>query len=323
MNIEEDQIVCKHFKILKKIGSGGFGEIFLALNTLTNEEVAVKCESPDLKHPQLFYEAKLYQYMHADTNTVEKGIPKIYYAAVENGMNVMVMDICGPSLESLHKMCGGYFSMKTTLMIVDSLLSRIEYFHSRQFIHRDIKPENFLIGAGKKAHKIFIIDFGLCKKYVDRENNHIPYREDKGLTGTARYASINSHLGIEQSRRDDMLALGYLFVYCAKGQLPWQNLKANTKQDKNGRILEKKISTPIEVLCKGLPPVFGRYIAYCQTLKFEQKPDYDFCREMFKNFMEKLKYDFDYDYDWIKKGVLLKKMDEKDGPINTSASPVK
>ena len=112
--------------------------------------------------------------------------------------NVLVMDLMGPSLESLFNQTLRKFSLKTVLMLIDQMISRIEYIHNRHFIHRDIKPDNFCIGLNKTSHKIFLLDFGLAKRYIQRDGKHIPYREGKNLTGTARYASINTHLGIEQ-----------------------------------------------------------------------------------------------------------------------------
>lgn len=171
--------------------------------------------------------------------------------------------------------------------------------HSKNFIHRDVKPDNFLMGLGKKGNLVYIIDFGLAKKYRDaRTHEHIAYRENKNLTGTARYASINTHLGIEQSRRDDMESLGYVLMYFNLGQLPWQGLKAATKRQKYERISEKKMSTPIEVLCRGFPTQFATYLNFCRSLRFDDKPDYSYLRQLFRSLFHRQGYVYDYVFDW-------------------------
>ncbi|KAF6040883.1 CSNK1E [Bugula neritina] len=153
-----------------------------------------------LKHPQLHIESKIYRILRGGV-----GISAIRWCGVEGDYRVMVMELLGPSLEDLFTYCNRKFSLKTVLLLADQLISRVEYIHSRNFLHRDVKPANFLMGLGERDNLVHVIDFGLAKKYRDsKTHQHIAYRENKNLTGTPRYVSLNTHFGIEQSRRDDM-----------------------------------------------------------------------------------------------------------------------
>ncbi|KAF5742987.1 earlier flowering 1 [Tripterygium wilfordii] len=289
-----ERIVGGKYKLGRKIGSGSFGEIHLATHIDTFEIVAIKIENNRTKHPQLLYEAKLYNILQGGS-----GIPNIKWSGVDGEDNVLVIDLLGPSLEDLFVYCGRKFSLKSVLMLADQMITRIEYVHSKGFLHRDIKPDNFLMGLGRKANQVYIIDFGLAKRYRDATTNrHIPYRENKNLTGTARYASCNTHLGIEQSRRDDLESLGYVLQYFLRGSLPWQGLKAATKKQKYDKICEKKLSTPIEVLCKSHPVEFASYFHYCHSLTFDQRPDYGFLKRLFRDLFAREGYEFDYIFDW-------------------------
>lgn len=287
-------VIAQKYRLVRKIGSGSFGDIYLAINIATGEEVAVKLEPMKARHPQLLYESKLYKVLQGGL-----GIPHIRWYGQERDYNVLVMDLLGPSLEDLFNFCSRRFTMKTVLMLADQMIGRIEYVHSKNFIHRDIKPDNFLMGIGRHCNKLFLIDYGLAKKYRDsRTRLHISYREDKNLTGTARYASINAHLGIEQSRRDDMESMGYVLMYFNRGSLPWQGLKAATKKQKYEKISEKKMSTPVEVLCKGFPAEFAMYLNYCRGLRFEEQPDYMYLRQLFRILFRTLNHQYDYTFDW-------------------------
>jgi serine/threonine protein kinase len=279
----------------KKLGSGAFGDIYLGINTKLNEEVAIKLEPTKAKHPQLFYESKLYLALQGGV-----GIPNVHWCGTQGNYNIMIIDLLGPSLEDLFNFCKRKFTLKTVVMLGDQMISRIEFIHSRNFLHRDIKPDNFLIGIGKKKNQIYAIDFGLAKRYRDPKTGlHIPYRDGKSLTGTARYASINTHLGIEQSRRDDLESLAYVLVYFLIGELPWQGLKAKNMKEKYEKIMEKKISTPIEVLCKTFPEEFQVFIHYTRDLRFEDRPDYGFVKKLLKTIMEREKIEIDFNFDWV------------------------
>ncbi|KAH0905572.1 hypothetical protein HID58_037399 [Brassica napus] len=289
-----DRVVGGKFKLGRKLGSGSFGEIFLGVNVQSGDEVAVKLEPLRSRHPQLHYESKIYMFLQGGS-----GIPHLKWFGVEGEYNCMVIDLLGPSLEEFFNYCSRSFSLKTVLMLADQMLNRVEYMHIRGFLHRDIKPDNFLMGVGRRANQVYIIDYGLAKKYRDLQTHkHIPYRENKNLTGTARYASVNTHLGIEQSRRDDLESLGYMLMYFLRGSLPWQGLRAGTKKEKYDRISEKKRLTPVEVLCKSFPPEFTSYFLYVRSLRFEDKPDYSYLKRLFRDLFIREGYQFDYVFDW-------------------------
>ena len=221
------------YEVKKKIDSGAFGEVYAAKSLDSEQCVALKIERQDAKHQQLLFEAKLLRMLEG------RGIPEMKGVILEGNYNIMVMQYLGPSLEKLFTYCGRKFTLKTVLMIAIQMLERIEHVQSCNFIHRDIKPENFWIDR-HAAGKIYILDFGLSKRFRRaKTGEHIPYKEGKNLTGTARYASLNTHNGIEQSRRDDLESVGYVLLYFVLGKLPWQNLSMKSKKEKFDAIKAK------------------------------------------------------------------------------------
>jgi len=291
-----DIIVGGKYRIRHKIGSGSFGDIYLGVNIHTKEQMAIKLENKNTKYPQLMYEYKVYCSLKPSV-----GFPSVYWCGTAGKCNVMVMDLLGDSLESLYNKCGRKFSLKTVLMLAIQLIDRIEHQHNNHFLHRDIKPDNFLMGLNDDKNIVYVIDMGLSKRYRHPNTlEHIPYRDNKKFTGTPRYASINTHHGIEQCRRDDLESLGYMLMYFNLGKLPWQGLKARTKQEKYDKIGSKKMNVTVEQLCKNFPKEFALYLNYCRQLRFSQKPNYQYLRCLFSTLFKNCQYKDDWVFDWMR-----------------------
>ena len=282
------------FKSTDRLGGGSFGQIYKGINLKTKEEVAIKIESKNIETPQLIHESKILKALNDGD-----GFPKVYLVTPLDDVLIMVMELLGKNLQKLlmnspHKK----FTLKTTLMLAIQILSRIKTLHENNYIHRDIKPENFTIGLKKYKNTIYMIDYGLTRKFCDSHKNHIPYKEGKHLTGTALYASIYTHKGIEQSRRDDLESLGYMMIYFCKGELPWMNVKGKTKEIKYKKIMEKKLEMKPDILCQGLPDEFNQYFKYVRELQFTEEPKYDFLLGLFNSAMKKNNIKNDFKFDW-------------------------
>lgn len=292
------QVFGELWRVLGKLATGAFGELFIGVHVETEEKVAIKIEWLSTGKPlQLEQEYRLYQFLQQKKTT---GIPRVYYFESNENYNVMIMQLLGNSLSTLHGHCQKKFSLKTVLMLAIQLLDRIEQLHSYGYLHRDIKPDNFLIGFTEQQHHIvYMIDLGFSKSYVQPETkSHIRYREGHGLIGTPRYASLNAHLGVESSRRDDLEALGYMLIYLLLGQLPWQGIQANTKAEKHLKICQVKNETTILELCRYCPEAFAKYLHHCKNLRFSEKPNYQYLRSLFREAMQTKKLLCDWKFDW-------------------------
>jgi serine/threonine protein kinase len=291
-----DRRLESRYSFRKRIGGGSFGEIYIAVHSATGEEVAVKVESVKVRVPQLANESRVYRALSGAV-----GIPTIKWHGRESDYSLMAIDLLGSSLEALFVEHEHRFSLKTVLMIADQLISRIEYLHRRGIIHRDIKPDNFVIGRQNKSGVIYVIDFGLAKKYRDPKTlQHIPYASGKTLVGTARYTSVNTHLGFEQSRRDDLESIAYLLIYFLKGSLPWMGVKGENREAKHAAICEMKVAISIESLCSGLPEEFSRFLGCVRRLEFAEEPKYGVYRDMFRQLFLRERLVYDSVFDWVK-----------------------
>ena len=301
----ENKIYFNKYKTDSKIGQGSFGKIYSAHNINNGELYALKLEKRNGGRSLLETETYILCYLKGE------GIPFIKSYGFSGEYNILVMELLGKSLETLFQENNCKFSLKTVCMLAEQMITRLEYIHKKYILHRDIKPDNFTIGRGKQSHIIYLIDFGLSKKYRSSKGNHehIKYSENKRLIGTARYASINALKGCEQGRRDDMEALGYVLMYFLRGNLPWQGLKLNRGDDRYKKIYETKKNTTPEELCIGYPKQFCEYIKYTRNLSFEQEPDYNYLKKLIFTVMDKYEINLDFLYDW---GLKWKKNINKD-----------
>ena len=189
------------------------------------------------------------------------------------------------------------------------MVNVLQYIHDRHIIHRDIKPDNFVMGANENNAHLYLLDFGLAKKYrSSRTLIQYPLIKKKKLTGTARYASIHALEELEQSRRDDLESVGYVLMYFLRGGLPWQGLKIRSKEDRYKKILSKKKETSSEELCKGFPEEFREFVEYTRNLEYTEQPKYDKLKNKFYNLVcNKMGESFDYVYDWTTENDLKKR----------------
>jgi len=266
------------YKFINKIGSGSFGEVYLAEDK-NKKQYAIKFEEKS-SHSRLKDEYQIYKKL--EEFGITTGIPKIFNFLQTPTYHVMVMQLHGDSLDNLFSDNNQNFDTNTVLKLGINITGLLENIHRAGFVHRDIKPNNFLIGCEGDKSNIYIMDFGLSKQYK-KNNSHISLKVERSPIGTARYASINVHMGLEPSRRDDLESVGYMLVYFLKKKLPWQGLKkkTNSKADQWELIRDSKMSTSVKKLCEGLPTCFEKYINYCKELSFKSEPDYEYLKNLF------------------------------------------
>jgi serine/threonine protein kinase len=296
-----DVILNNKYKLTKNIGEGTFGKIFEAINTHTDELVAIKIEkkieqssssSTNVKNV-LKHEANIYGRCKGI-----KGIPQLrFYGTIDN-YSYMVIDKLGGSICSLMRDCGDKFNLRTVIILGIQLLNIIEKLHNIGIVHRDLKPDNVLIGTGKNRKQFYLIDFGLSKHILNSDGTIIPMNTNRSLTGTAKYVSLNVHNGIEPSMRDDLESIAYILIYCLKGKLPWQFISGESKNKKYQNIKEAKEKTTLQELCIELPLEILIFISYCKSLKYDELPDYNYLRCVLYNLFKHKKYSMDDEFEW-------------------------
>lgn len=278
-----DIIVASRFKLVKKVGKGSFGVTYESQDLLTNRPVAIKLERKREDHGHK---------RSSSVNTREiailqqlsecERVPSLVWHGQYKQYRVMALQLEGMNLSDLYELCDKRFSLKTIIYILIECIYCIRDIHSKGIVHRDIKPQNFIISRDPNCNKVFVIDFGLSSWFINSSGQHIEYNEECSPVGTARYASINNHRGVHQTRRDDLESIGYMIVFFMKQELPWQGLKEQGRVNKWRKIQEKKQQTSTYDLTNGLPSEFTYYLDYVKKLRYEQLPDYEKLINVFK-----------------------------------------
>jgi len=284
------QTFFNKYTCVKKLGKGSFGSIYQAV--YGKEEYALKFEDRKKNNDLLQNEAAIMNYLKGPN------IPTVKSYGFTSSYNILVMQLLGRDLEH-HFKRRKKFSVKTVCMLGFQMINILENIHEKHILHRDIKPENFVMGLNHNSKIVYLIDFGLAKKYRSMSTLiQYPLTMKKKFTGTARYASINALKGYEHSRRDELESLGYIFIYFLKGKLPWQNIKVKDKEEKFKKILQKKLEISSNELCLGIPKEFEIFLEYVKNLKYDEKPDYNMLKDLLYKIMKDGNYKNDYIYDW-------------------------
>ncbi|KAI0244951.1 kinase-like domain-containing protein [Lactifluus subvellereus] len=252
------------YKLGEKLGSGSYGKVYQAREIGGQTVVVVK-----IAHSGIEANALKHEYHVLGQLSSYAGVPKALWLGREEELHVMVLESLGPSLEEHFDACGRKFSLITVALIAGQLLSHLQNIHLHHYIHRDIKPANILTGLGDSAHIVYLADFGIAKRFRNPKTHaHVPLSNGHQLTGSPAFTSINSHLGIELSRRDDLESLAYVLIYLLRGSLPWINMGSMDV------VLQLKQQTTPDELCSGLPTCFKSILEYSRALPFTTKPDY-------------------------------------------------
>jgi serine/threonine protein kinase len=202
----------------------------------------------------------------------------------------------------MNKLPNKKFSMKSTLMIISQCLERLKEMHDLGIIHRDMKPENLVIGNKGKENYIYLIDFGLSKNISGDKKQTI--QKEKIVIGTVRYISLNTHLGNQQYKKDDLESLVYMMVYFIRGELPWQNIKAKSRKEKYTKIYNMKKNSIKGELFEFFPEEIITFAKYILNLSNYQKPDYLKLNNIINGLMKKYGYNYDFQFDWYNSSFL-------------------
>ena len=264
--------IPSRFSVEKLIGQGNFGVIYRARDKETSKKVAIKLIKYKSGINELQNEIKILSKLQGG-----EGIPILEWSS--KNFNFYAMSLLGECINDRFIKDNKYISESNFALISEQLLQRLKFIHSHSIIHRDIKPHQLMLNRKKRA-KLYLIDFGLSKQFQSPNGTHIAYSEGRPFAGTFNYASLNAHLGIQQSRRDDLESFTYVLAYFINGDLPWR-LKLSTQNEAS--IKKMKMSLKSQELFPNRPHL-SKIFAYIKSLKFDENPNYDFIQSLLDDY---------------------------------------
>lgn len=294
----EGKVLADRYVIKGKIAKGGFSTVFSGEDLRNGRSVAIKVEDTTRLSGRASY--LRYEYEVLKVLRGGWGIPNVYFYHQEEDQKMLVMECLGTSVASFLSKCKR-FSLKTTLMLLDQMLTCLEYIHNKGILHRDLKPGNFLLGEGTNSNRIYLVDFGLArqvKSAPSQDFNRLCVTSN--FEGTANFAPCAAHDGFDQSRGDELESLMYAVVSMLKGKLPWSDIPLEKGETKNKMIGQRKKEVTVWELCDGLPAEFLQFFTSIKALKPFERPDYSGYRELFRQLFITRGFVYDYDFDWLR-----------------------
>ncbi|KER27918.1 hypothetical protein T265_05123 [Opisthorchis viverrini] len=286
-------VIKERWRVYKKIGGGGFGEIYEAIDMVTQQKVAVKVESAQQPKQVLKMEVAVLKRLQGRAHTC-----RFIGCGRNEQFNYIVMSLQGKNLADLRRSTRrGCFTISTTVRLARQMLVAIENVHNVGFLHRDIKPSNFALGTGigpgaVNPRHIVLLDFGLARQYTTANGDIRAPRQVAGFRGTVRYASVNAHLNKELGRHDDLWSLYYMLGEFIVGELPWRKIK-----DKEQVGLMKQTFDHNQLL-KFMPREFRSFLEHIQSLTYFDRPDYMYLHSLLNAYMERRKISESDLFDW-------------------------
>jgi serine/threonine protein kinase len=269
----ESTLFLGKFYIENLLGSGGFGSVYKTTNIETQKTYAIKVDKK--RKGNVKQESNILLELQSG-----EGIPKVFEVGETEEFSYMIMELLGPSLSKIQKQQGGKLGIDHVVPILLQALYRLEFIHSFGIVHRDLKPQQFLVGNGNNV--LYLVDYGLARRFMI-DGQHIPYQSNCSRAGNSTYASLNNHLGIHQTRRDDVESLAYMAVALMIGKLPWQQTVKMNSSTKWNTVYQIKSTANLQELCRDCPREFLSFIRYARALDFHEDPDYEYLRRMINN----------------------------------------